>query len=154
MIDLAKRNTLKALAVTTAAAGSAAFASGLLGQPENTHTNTDPELAEIEVTSRVSVQHNDLEIVFTNTGKTATTITQMTPHQIHVARGDFELATLLKDGPLTLEAGESVTVPLAHKPAAASTGMNHSATSLKYVIKNNVSIMTDHDAYAKVSVLV
>jgi len=156
MIDKSKRTTLKAIAATTAsvATGGVVFSSGF-GQhgarsSDNRPAHDNPELGNIEVSTRISATHNDLEVVLTNAGNEATTITQMTPSVARVARGELDFAALLKDGPLRLNAGQSVTVPLQRKPVQMGSVM---APALSDSLKNSMSIVTDNNAFASVSVM-
>lgn len=155
MIDRARRKTLKALTLTAGA--GAALATGTAGLASaagvsvNSAASQWPELASIDVVSRVSVLNNDLEIALTNTGSQTVRISQMTPSVTVVPRGEFDFARLLKKGPLTLQPGESVVVPLQHRrpatPAAAYRG-----ESLAAALRKSVSIVTDDDAFASVTV--
>ena len=156
MIDKAKRKTLKVLSVaagSAATAGSAVAAGFTSASGEVEKVTDDPLLAEIGVSTRVSALHNDIEIVLTNRGSDRTTITQMTPSMTRVARGEFNFQSLLKDGPLTLEAGESVSVPLTRKAVKLwSAASNGTTTPLSANLKKTMSIVTDGSAYARVDI--
>lgn len=160
MIDQSKRRTLKSLAVgASAIAGgsltmnSAAFAAPVsMTDAARTVSLEDIELGSIDVYTRVSVANNDLEVVLTNAGKQPVNITQMTPAVTRVARGEFDFSALVKDGPLRMYVGESVTIPLKRK-ALAYTTSSSATPSLNKSLKETLSIITDDTAYASVSIL-
>ena len=152
MIDRNKRNTLKKMALGTTALGAgmvtggAAFA-GLPGLRESLSVD-EPELGSIEVTTRVSATKNDLEIVVSNAGQQPVNITQMTPRTLRVPRGEFDFSSLLKNGPLRLEAGQAVTVPLKRMPVQVAA----SAQTLSDSLRKSMSVITDNNAYASVTI--
>ena len=164
MIDKAKRKTLKVL---SAAAGSVAVPgaaiagasrAGMLPTDVTAGTADDAQLAEIDISTRVSALHNDIEVVVTNAGSESVTITHMTPGVTRVARGEFDFSRLLKNGPLQLASGESVTVPLQRKavkmwasPDSVSRApVNNSALSDR--LRSAVSIVTEGNSFASVTV--
>lgn len=156
MIDTAKRNTLKALTVAVAGVATAGHCIAGTGNRLTDGGESDRQdsaLARIEVTTRVSADHNDIEIVLTNTGSESTTITQMTPSVTRVARGEFNFRELLRNGPVTLESGDSVTVPLTRKSvklwSAASDGIS---TPLSANLRKTMSVVTDNSAYARLEI--
>lgn len=157
MIDRAKRNTLKALSVAVAGVATAGHVvAGEVSQlaTENMfNRESDITLARIEVTTRISVVNNDIEIVLKNVGSEPTTITQMTPSVVRVARGEFNVGGLLNNGPVTIEAGKSVSVPLTRKAvklwSAASDGVS---TPLAANLRKTMSIVTDSSAFASVDI--
>lgn len=108
MIDQFKRKTLKVVA----AAGAVTASSGLLSPliAGNLKGSSDPDMFSLE--SRHNAISNDLEIVVTNTGVQPVTITGISPGIIETARGEFDLAGLLVDGPLTIAPGASVSALL------------------------------------------
>ena len=154
MIDQSKRKTLKTLAVasgTIATGGvSAAVSFANADQISGSFTSSDThrELGQIEVTTRLSALHNDLEVVITNTGSESVAITQMTPSVARVARGEFDFSTLLENGPLRLQAGASVSVPMQQKPVE----LGASLPPLSDVLKNTMSVITDTDSFASVTI--
>jgi len=152
MIDNTKRTTLKILAVTTGTVvtTSAVQASGILGiTAEDTRVESAGQIArQVEISSRLSAQTEELEIVFTNSGHNSATIKQITPAKIHHAQGDFNLQSLLANGPIKLEAGESATIGLGHNSLNRNTALHHSAESLSYVIRNNVSVVAESNVFA------
>jgi len=151
MIDSTKRTTLKILAVTTGtvATTSAVHASAMLTIPaKNINSKSAGQIAgEIEISTRLSAQTEELEIVLTNSGHNSATIKQITPAKIHHEQGDFNLQSLLANGPITLEAGESAAIGLGHHSLNRNTALHHSAESLSYVIRNNVSVVADSNAF-------
>ena len=160
MIDRNKRSTLKKMAVGTGVLGTGALSAvvtgsvAIAGQSDG-HSNLQADEAEpgnIEVTTRVSAIHNDLEIVLTNTGRKRVNITRMTPHSVRVARGEFELSALLENGPLTLESGQSASVPLKRMPLERT--QLHSLISTPTVtdkLKQSMSVIVDDNAFASVT---
>ena len=155
MIDQSKRKTLKTLAVasgTIATGGVSAavpFASADQISDSFTSSDTHRELGQIEVTTRLSALHNDLEVVITNTGSESVAITQMTPSVARVARGEFDFSTLLENGPLHLQAGASVSVPMQQK----AVELGASLPPLSDVLKNTMSVITDTDSFASVTIV-
>jgi len=129
MVDTNKRNTLKKIvgtsAMLTVGGVTAASSTGINGE------------------------ENELEVVMMNTGSESITITHLTPHVASVARGEFNFAALLKDGPRRLEAGEWVVVPLQHKPVFAGG----KTSSLQHVLKRSMSVVTETDSFASVSIV-
>lgn len=157
MIDHDKRKTLKTIVVATSTVAtgsvSAAYSPARL-KCATQRRKASPsiavqELGQVEVSTRLSVKTNDIEVVITNAGHEQISITQMTPRIARVARGEFDFSELLSNGPLHLEAGASVTVPIQHKPVSAAV----SASSLSDVLKNSMSVIADTDSFASVSIL-
>ena len=101
MIDKCKRKTLKKLAVGTGVVslGGVSFTADIGTQfaEEISTATAGVELGNIEVTTRVSAIQNDIEVVLTNTGRQPVNITELTPHTIDVARGNFDFSSLLKN---------------------------------------------------------
>ena len=163
MIDKAKRKTLKVLSAVATVALPGVMTAGTSqagGLPTHV-TAASAEgltLAEIDISTRVSALHNDLEVVVTNIGSAPVTITQMTPRVTRVARGEFDFSRLLKNGPVQLACGESVTVPLQRKAVNMSAlpgsfshaTLNNSALSDR--LRNVVSIVTEGNSFASVTV--
>jgi len=154
MIDHSKRKTLKTIVVAsgTVAAGSVSAVTSFNSIGSNTESypsTAEQELGQVEVSTRLSVINNDIEVVITNAGDERISITQMTPRIARVARGEFDFSKLLSEGPLHLEAGASVTVPIQHKPVTAAA----SVASLSDVLKNSMSVITDADSFASVSII-
>lgn len=169
MIDYAKRKTLKIIGtVSTTAAAMTAANSGLAKTvmfSDQSDLAAELPLADISVSARVSTATNDLEVVLTNTGNAATTITQVTPREMLVNRGRFDFSRLLQSGDLSLQPGQSVVVPMepvtvsmgqrgqsAGRPAFAVTPMADTPT-LADALRKNVSVVTEGDAWAKVTIL-
>ncbi len=164
MIDKAKRKTLKVLSLSAgaaAAAGSAmAMSTRVLAQYDTQAAGqaaaalqVDKPLANITLSRRVSVTNNDVEIVLTNSGHDATTITHITPAVTRVARGEFNFSSLLSQGPLTLRAGESVSVPLKRKAVKLwSASSNGATTPLSAGLRKSMSIVTEGSAFASVNI--
>lgn len=156
-----RRTALKATALATgtvALAGNGLLqaATAVLDGPTPNNSSisaTDLPLSEFTVQVRHSWSANDIEVVLTNTGSVASTITDMTPSTIQVARGKFDFQHLLKDGPITLNAGESISVPLQHEMSAQTiAGLGHFDYSLQKQLRNTVSIVTERDALAAVTI--
>lgn len=149
-MDHKKRTTLKTMALTAGAVatGGTASALGLYATDQNGHTTPVAELAQIDVHVWHSASINDIAIVFTNAGSETTTITQLTPNKLVAARGEFDFSELLKDGPLRLEPGQSVSAPIKRE-----VSNNHAAVPpITESLRSKLSIITDNDAYASVSV--
>jgi len=150
MIDDKKRDTLKIMGAATAAVAMPSVLNAkAFGNDINATSVNDNELANIDIKVRVSVTSNDLELLITNAGSDATNITQLTPSQLNTGRGYFDMQAMLANGPLNLKAGESITVPLVHRKDVSILGVSN---SLVGDLKDKVSIITDSNAFAAVSV--
>ncbi len=153
MIDYSKRNTLKIIVGTSAAVATGGATAAIssefqpAGNVVESSPGTDAKLGQIEVSTRVSVVNNDLEVIVKNTANEAVTVTHLTPRTVRVARGEFDFSALLKDGPLHLESGEFVALPLQHKMIATN------ARTLTDVLKNSMSVITDANSFASVSIM-
>lgn len=170
MIDYAKRKTLKIIGTVSAAAATMTTATGSLANAvvvtdEQVGSIEELPLADISVSTRVSTTTNDLEVVLTNSGESAATITQVTPLEMHVNRGKFDFSRLLQSGDLHLHPGQSVVVPMEPvrvnagariknnaQPMFAVTPMADSPT-LATALQKNISVVTEGDAWAKVTIL-
>ncbi len=152
MIDKNKRKTLKALSVSAGmlAAGTGGAAAAF-GEPVNDVGNM-PVIsdAQIQVTTRVSALSNDLEVVLTNASKQPVVITQIAPQSTQVTRGEFNFSELFSDGAVSLKGGESVSVPLRHKPVSLVATDQYS--SLTESLRKSMTIVTQGDLVAKLSV--
>jgi len=160
MIDKVKRNTLRKLsagavaASTAGLAGSAVAKSGILATLDPIAQAGSTELADIEVSTRVSSLTNDLEVLITNSGKSSTTISQMTPSVTSTKRGRFDFSELMKQGNIELAPGQSLSVPMrphAQKVDATDTSGLQSK-SLTDALRRSFSVITENDSFAKVRV--
>jgi len=113
-IDQKKRQILKGIAAASVASAAPTLASAALTQ--NVGGDTLNNLAEdrLEVTSRLSVIKNDLEVVLTNKSSRPVTISQVTPGVIDTPRGRFDISAALSNGSVRLDAGKNITVPIQH----------------------------------------
>lgn len=161
MIDKLKRRTLKRIGLT-AVATTAAVASGSIlatnsvsGVKEGLQDAADLPLADIQVQTRVSAATNDIEVVIRNIGDHPTRISQLTPSQTMTKRGSFDFASLMADGDLHLAAGQSVSLPMTPHAVVidASTTATERAQSLSSALKSSFSAITEHDAFARVTVV-
>lgn len=153
MIDKKKRDTLKIISTATAVAAVATAPSMLnaksFGSALNATSGYSSSLANIDIKVRVSVTSNDLELLVSNAGTASTNITQLTPSRLQTGRGYFDMQSLLADGRLSLQPGEGVTVPLTRQVDNTITGVSN---SLVNDLRERVSIITDNDAFAAVTV--
>lgn len=154
LIDQKKRKTLKALSVSagvlaSGTLGGAAVASISDIAAESSVRNAD---AAIHVATRLSVVNNDLEIVLTNASDKPVRITQIAPERTRVARGEFGFSALFKNGPVLLDGGASVSVPLQRKPVSLVTNPGYAATSLTDTLRKSMVVTTEGDLLAQVSV--
>ncbi len=151
MIDRKKRATLKILSVASGALGIAGTPiAAVLSRGSG---NTDSiEAAGIQLSTRLSVERNDIEIVLTNTTNQAIELSQITPGTTRVARGEFNFSALFDNGPVTLNAGNSLSVPLQRKPVTIHHGTNSNAGSLHQSLKQSLSILTDRSLPVPVTV--
>ena len=160
MIDTVKRKTLKRIGLSAAATAAAgltghAVASSSAAGLERVEADVIlPELADIQVDTRVSSVTNDIEVVVTNRSAQATRITQITPSETSTKRGRFNFDALLAKGDLTLAPGESVTVPMTPHAVVldASTSAGERAHSLTSALKRSFSVITDNESFARVSI--
>ena len=151
MIDHKKRSTLKILTVTTGALSVAGTSlAAVLSAEKNTLNNANA--AGIQASTRLSVQRNDIEVVLTNATNQAITLTEIVPGSIRVARGEFNFSQLFEEGPVVIDAGKSVSVPLQRKPVIINIGAQSSSGSLHEVFKQSLSILTDGGLSAPVTV--
>lgn len=161
MVDKQKRNTIKTLgatAIATAAASHAAWASSAsslnTAAVSDLSATGDGELAKISVYTRVSSASNDIEVVIQNTGAEDALITQITPSQTVTRRGTFDFSQLLDKGDVQLKAGQSIRVPMTPRTVVldASTSATQRAQSLSDALRRSFSVITDHEAFARVEV--
>lgn len=162
MVDKAKRNTLKNVAGIGVGAVALASSTGALSQLSNgvsaksvtTIVEGPDDLADIQISTGISAQKNELEVVLTNVGSVAANITDMTPAQIITARGTFDFNALFENGNVTLAVGESIRVPMQHHSVALNgSSVGFRSASLTDMLKKNVSIITDGDSLAAVNVV-
>jgi len=157
MIDKSKRQTLKGLAAVTGAAiaGTLPMMASAASTSEVKVTRPYqvwPPVAlpqQIAVTTRISTEDNDLEVVLTNQSNQPVTITQLVPSQIDTARGSFEFSQVLENGPRQLKAGESIYVPIEHHSVVL--GEQTALKSLQETLQTDLSIVTDADIFAAVN---
>jgi len=106
MIDHKKRSTLKILTVTTGALSVAGTSlAAVLSTEKNTPNNANA--TGIQVSTRLSVLRNDIEVVLANTTNQPITLTEIVPGSTRVARGEFNFSQLFEEGPVVIDAGKS-----------------------------------------------
>lgn len=159
MIDKVKRQTLKRIGVSALAATTVGITGHSLAFV-NTESGVSNvladalELADIEVSTRVSAIGNDLEVLITNVGKQKTTITQLTPSVTMTRRGQFDFSELMKDGSIALTPGQSISVPM--RPHTVQLSGNETATqqgySLSEALRRSMSVVTENNSFAKITV--
>jgi regulator of protease activity HflC (stomatin/prohibitin superfamily) len=147
MFEEKKRDTLKILGTAAAVAAMPTMLNAK--QAVDSFEGVSPDLATIDIQIRVSVTSNDLELVVRNVGQEKTSITQVTPSTLQTGRGHFDIQSLLANGPLSLKPGESFSIPMTRQP---TTGLNGVTNSLVADLRDQVSIITDSEAYAAVTV--
>lgn len=154
-MDTQKRFTLKTMAAGSLAAGLSTLpfatrARSVSATPDASSLIGD-QLAHIKVSTVHSPFTNDLALRVTNTGAHDAVVTQITPLTFSTPRGQFNLGKLLENGPVRLAPGESRDLLLQqHAPALdpVSIGVGQPLTKLA----GQISIVTDHQAYAAVTV--
>jgi len=160
MVDQAKRNTLKNVAGIGVGAVALATSTNALSKVNNIQANAlasssagaAVDLADIQLTTRLSAQTNELEVVLTNVGSVPANITDMTPAEINTARGRFDFDAMFTNGNVKLAMGESVSVPMQHHTVVLDgSSVGNRSASLTKALQQNVSIVTDGDALAAVS---
>ena len=167
--DAGRRTALK-VSGAVAAGGAAALASGpltaaarLFATPDITAgvSAFDKPLNEFIVEVQHRWESNDIALVIRNRGVDAATITHMTPARIELARGSLDLSSVLVNGPVTLAGGEEIIVPLQRHRGNRISGVNnvsvltsvgHFDRSLQHDLKQRMSIVTDGNALAAVTV--
>jgi len=159
-VDQQKRRTLKGVAAVTGATlvgtlSTIVSAESAPSVPTETARQVWPPVkssSQLTVKSRVSSETNELEIVISNEGSEATTITQMTPTRLPTPRGSFNISNVLSDGPRHLAAGESVSIPMQHHAVVLNgSTMLDRQRSLNDALKATLSIVTDRDYFAAIS---
>lgn len=157
-MDRNKRKTLKVFGATVIG-GLSASAVAVAGTVRSFSGSGDvagsadalPELSRVGVGTRISSQHNDLEIVMTNTGDQAISITQITPSVVSTPRGSFDLAAVSRDFP-TLAAGQSISIPMQrHAVVLNDSTRAQRGQKLEKVLRERMSVITDSDAFAALS---
>ena len=153
MIDQKKRQVLKGMAAASLASAAPSMATAaVLKNSAGTNVSNNAN-AQIEVTSRVSAVHNDLEVVLTNKSAQPITISQVTPGVIDTPRGRFDFATALNNGSVRLEVGKNITVPIQHhKVVLDSSTSTQRHDSLQNMLQgfNVVSDVTAQVSYVAV----
>ena len=168
MIDRKKRKTLKRMGmiastvtvagvhgVALASEGAAVDSIDLQADSKSPDFSSDElPLADIQVYTRVSSRTNDVEVVIQNAGDQVARITQITPSQTSTRRGHFDFYRLLDNGELHLAAGEQVSVPMTPHPVVldSSTTAQQRAASLTQALRASFSVVTEGDAFAKITV--
>lgn len=159
MVDKARRNSLKQGAGIGAGVFAMATGTSAVAQFANMpQTNSSAptrsalvDLVDVEVSTRISKQTGELEVVLTNVGSVSANITDMTPAKINTVRGEFDFDALFDDGHLQLEIGESVSVPMRHHAVVLDGGrIQDRSAALHDLLIKNVSIVTDGDSLAAV----
>jgi len=116
-----------------------------------------PDLGEFSLHVTHSWAQNDIAVVLTNNGSETRSITAITPLKLSLARGSLDFGKLIQDGPLSLEPGETVEIPLEHKQANAAsntaTGYGYFDRSLQLQLRKQVSIVTEGQSVALISVV-
>jgi len=158
MIDKVKRNSLKRIGMSAVAASVAGIAGHSFASVNTSATSGTVGIvvpqADIQVSTRVSVITNDLEVLITNAGNQSATIKQMTPSVTMTKRGQFDFSQLMKDGDIFLAPGQSVSVPMRQHAVQvnATDTSNGQARSLSDALRRSFSVITENDAFAKVTV--
>jgi hypothetical protein len=163
-VDLQRRRALKMAGALTAGGAIAATPAAALActagqsktQQQASHT-ADKPLNEFTVEVQHHWQSNDIALVIRNRGNHEATITHITPSTIELARGNIDVNAILERGPVTLAAGEQIAVPLRHHKrnlynSQAILGGGHFDRSLQKQLRERISIITDHDSLAAVTV--
>jgi len=163
-IDQRRRQALKVAAASAASATvlASTAASALQIQPgasaaiEGVSTEPLSALGEFSLQVHHSWASNDLAVVITNRGTETRSITAITPQRLELPRGVIDFASLLESGDLSLAPGESVEVPLTpvlHKSILSGNGYGHFDRSIQNMLKERVSITTESEAFAAVTVV-
>jgi len=154
MIDKSKRATLRKLAVGTGVVAAGASLGSAIASDHQLldEVRASNSSGSIEVTTRVSAINNDIEVVLSNTGERELNISHIEPKTVRVARGEFDFASLLQNGTIKLDAGQSVSVPLQRRSMQLHTPMPMAMPTLSKALQQSMSVITDDNAYALVTV--
>ncbi len=154
MTDQAKRKTLKTMAV-----GGMSLAAGGVGTMAMASSEKlvddkySAELAELTVKISHSWSAHDVKVLVKNETRQPVTITQMTPSRISTQMGDLDFDRFMQNGPVTLMPGTEIAIEMDNRKAAKAYGTQsgQAAKTLQQTIRQNLSIVTDHQAYAAVT---
>lgn len=155
----------QALKVAAASAASATVLASTAASALQVHSDSSvatvttapsPALGEFSMQVHHSWASNDLAVVITNRGSETRSITAITPQRLELPRGVIDFAKVLESGELSLAPGESVEVPLTpvlHKAVLSGSGYGHFDRSIQNMLKERVSITTESQAFAAVTVV-
>lgn len=154
MTDQAKRKTLK-----TMAAGGLGAAAGAYGSMAMAAKVLVPEvddvaaLAELTVKVSHSWTAHDVKIEFKNNTQRPITITQITPSRISTQLGDLDFDQFMEEGPITLAPNAQASIGMDSREALQKMGTESGqfAKSLQQTIRQNLSVITDSEAFAAVT---
>ena len=142
MIDKSKRRTLKALSVGAGTLTSAGLVGPAFAALEIPGNRVGSDKGDIEVTSRISALKNDIELVVKNSSSRPVAITNVAPSVARVARGEFDFSSLVKNGPLHIDAGASITLPLLHTPVSNGSVVASTMSVIEDSLKRSLTIAT------------
>jgi len=163
-IDQKRRQALKVAAASAAGVTvlASTAASAFQIQPDTTEsiegvtTESSPALGEFSLQVHHSWASNDLAVVITNRGNETRTITAITPGRMELPRGIIDFDSILEAGELSLAPGEAVEValtPVLHKAVLSGGGYGHFDRSIQNMLKERVTITTESEALAAVTVV-
>ncbi len=120
MIDKAKRNTLKSVAITGAAVTTASLSSMAFAEMIKP---VSPNSA-ISLSVGKGTHNGTVNVVIQNRSNVQKTITRMSPSHISTELGEVSLEGLLQDGPMLLGAKQELVFSMT--PANSSRALYHS----------------------------
>lgn len=154
MTDQAKRKTLKAMAAGSLGAAAGTFGTmAMAAKAVSTEDKYSAELAELTVKISHSWTAHDVKVEIKNQTNKPITITQMTPSRISTQMGDLDFDQFMEGGPITLVPNGSASIGMdsRHISSRSGTQSGQFAKSLQHTIRQNLSIVTDSEAFAAVT---
>lgn len=155
MTDQAKRKTLKTMmaggvGVAAGTFGSMAMAAEMAKSHEDRHS---AELAELTVKVSHSWTAHDVKVEIKNQTNKPITITQITPSRITTHMGDLDFDQFMEGGSITLAPNAKASIGMDSRKATILHGSESGqfAKSLQHTIRQNLSIVTDSEAFAAVT---
>lgn len=154
MTDQTKRKTLKTLAIGGAAVTAGTFGSlSMAAQALAPKYDMTTELAELSVNITHSWAMNDLKIEIKNETNKPITITNITPGRIETHMGELDFDQFMEEGAITLAPHGQASIGMDTRGAKKGVGLESGqfAKALQRTIRDNLSIVTDNEAFAAVT---
>ena len=116
-------------------------------------TEVVAELAELTVNISHSWTAHDVKVEIKNETNKPITITHITPGRISTHMGELDFDQFMEEGSITLAPNAQASIGMDTRKARKRIGTESGqfAKSLQQVIKQNLSIVTDNEAFAAVT---